>query len=93
MEVGSNTSTVALRVVRGDEEGSLESEAVKYDRESHGTGTRERLRWRGPAVVVNDRPVPSSERPPSTNPQVPDSNKKTGRKPQMGALFQDRLAD
>jgi hypothetical protein len=41
VEAGSNASTVALRVVRGDEKGSLESETVKYDRESHGTRTRE----------------------------------------------------
>jgi hypothetical protein len=38
---GSNTSTVALRVVGGDKKGSLESEAVKYGRESHGTRIRE----------------------------------------------------
>jgi hypothetical protein len=38
---GSNTSTVALRVVGSDEKGSLESETVKYGRESHGTRTRE----------------------------------------------------
>jgi hypothetical protein len=41
---GSNTSTVTLRVVGGDKKGSLESETVKYGRESHGTRTRERLR-------------------------------------------------
>jgi hypothetical protein len=34
VEVGSNTSTVALRVVGGDEKGSLESETVKYGLES-----------------------------------------------------------
>jgi hypothetical protein len=32
-------------------------------------------------------------RPTSTNPQLSDSNKKSGRKSKMGALFQDRLAD
>jgi hypothetical protein len=30
VEAGSNTSTVNLRVVGGDEKGSLESETVKY---------------------------------------------------------------
>jgi hypothetical protein len=40
VEVGSNTSTVALRVVGGDEKGSLESETVKYGHESHGTSTQ-----------------------------------------------------
>jgi hypothetical protein len=32
VEAGSNTSTVALRVVGGDKKGSLESETVKYGR-------------------------------------------------------------
>jgi hypothetical protein len=45
-----------------DEKGSLGSETVKYGPESHGTRTRESLRWRGPAAIVNDRPVLSSER-------------------------------
>jgi hypothetical protein len=44
VESESNTSTVALRVVGGDEKGSLKSETVKYGRESQGTLTRERLR-------------------------------------------------
>jgi hypothetical protein len=57
VEAVSNTSTVALRVVGSDEKGSLESEAVKYGRESHETRTREWLRWRGPAAFPNDRPV------------------------------------
>jgi hypothetical protein len=40
VEAGSNTSTVTLRVVGGDEMGSLESETVKYGHESYGTRTR-----------------------------------------------------
>jgi hypothetical protein len=40
VEAGSNTSTVTLRVVGGDEKGSLESETVKYGCESQGTRTR-----------------------------------------------------
>jgi hypothetical protein len=40
VEAGSNTSTVTLRVVEGDEKGSLESETVKYGHESHRTRTR-----------------------------------------------------
>jgi hypothetical protein len=39
MEAGLNTSNVALRVVRSDEKGRLESEVIKYGRESHGTRT------------------------------------------------------
>jgi hypothetical protein len=41
VEAVSNNSTVALRVVGGDEKGSLESETVKYGRESHATQTGE----------------------------------------------------
>jgi hypothetical protein len=40
VEAGSNTSTVTLRVVGGDEKGSLESETVQYGNESYGTRTR-----------------------------------------------------
>jgi hypothetical protein len=40
VEAGSNTSTVTLRVIGGDEDGSLEFETVKYGHESHGTRTR-----------------------------------------------------
>jgi hypothetical protein len=64
VEEGSNASTVALRVVGGDERGSLESETVKCGHESHGTRTRKRLRRGGPAAIVNDRSVLSSERAP-----------------------------
>jgi hypothetical protein len=41
VEAESNTSTITLRVVGGDEKGSLESETVKYGRQSQGTRTRE----------------------------------------------------
>jgi hypothetical protein len=40
VEAGSNTSTVTLRVVGGDEKRIIESETVKYGRESNGTRTR-----------------------------------------------------
>jgi hypothetical protein len=53
-----------MRVVGGDEEGSLKSETVKYGRESQGIRTRERLRWQRPAAYINNRPVLSSERAP-----------------------------
>jgi hypothetical protein len=62
VEAESNTSTVTLRVVGGDEKGRLESETVNYGHESHGTRTRKLLRWRGPGAIANDRPVLSSER-------------------------------
>jgi hypothetical protein len=48
-------------------QGSIESETVKYGRESHGTQTRQWLPWRGKAAIVNDRPVLLSERPPRIN--------------------------
>jgi hypothetical protein len=52
VEAGSNTYTVTLRVVGGDEKESLKSETAKYGRESQGTRTRERLRWQGPAAYT-----------------------------------------
>jgi hypothetical protein len=61
-EEGSNTFTVTLRVVGGDEKGSLKYETVKYGHENKGTRTQEALRWRGPVVCTKDRPVISSER-------------------------------
>jgi hypothetical protein len=57
VEAGSNTSTVTLRVVGGDENGSLKSETVKYGREYQGTRVRERLRWQGPTAYTKDRHV------------------------------------
>jgi hypothetical protein len=57
VEAGSNTSIVTLRVIGGDEKGSLESETVKCGHESYGTRTWKWLRWRGPAAIVNNRPV------------------------------------
>jgi hypothetical protein len=66
----SNTSTVTMRAVGGDEKGSLKSETVKYGREFQGTRTRERLRWQGPAAYAKDRPVLSSERAPHKNKTV-----------------------
>jgi hypothetical protein len=56
VEAGSNTSTVTLRVVGGDEKGSLKSEIVKYGHESQGTGNPERLRWQGPAPYKKTDP-------------------------------------
>jgi hypothetical protein len=64
VEAGSNISTVTLRVVGGDEKGSLKSGTVKYGREYYGTRSRERLRWQGPAVDTKDRLVLLSERAP-----------------------------
>jgi hypothetical protein len=48
VEAGSNTPTVTLRVLGGDEEGSLKSETVNYGHESHGSRTRKCLHWQGP---------------------------------------------
>jgi hypothetical protein len=70
VEAGSNTSTVTLRVVGGDEKGSLKCETVKYGLKSQGTRTRERLRWQGPAAYTKDRPDLSSERVPHKNKAV-----------------------
>jgi hypothetical protein len=64
VEAGSNASTVTLRVIGGDEKGSLKSETVKYGHECQGTRNLERLRWRGPAAYTKDRSVLSLEREP-----------------------------
>jgi hypothetical protein len=42
--------------------GSLESERVKCGHESHRTLTWGWQRWRGPAAIINDRSILSSER-------------------------------
>jgi hypothetical protein len=70
VEAGSNTSTVTLRVVGGDENGSLKSETVKYGSESQGTRTKERLRWQEPAAYAKYRPILPSERAPHKNKTV-----------------------
>jgi hypothetical protein len=44
LEAGSSTSTVTLRVVGGDENGSLIYETVIYGLDYQRSGTRERLR-------------------------------------------------
>jgi hypothetical protein len=62
VEAGSNTSTVTMLVVGGDEMKSLKSETVKYGHENKGTPTQEALRWRGPVACTKDRPLISSER-------------------------------
>jgi hypothetical protein len=41
VEAGTITSTMTLRVVGGDEMGSLKSETVKYGHASKGARTRE----------------------------------------------------
>jgi hypothetical protein len=70
VEAGSNTSTVPLLVVVGDKKECLRSQTIKYDHESKRTGTRERLRWQGPAAYTKDRPFLFSERAPHKNKTV-----------------------
>jgi hypothetical protein len=68
VEAGSNTFTVTLRVVGGDEKGSLKSETVKYGHDSQGTRTQEiLLRCRGPAAYTKGGPALSLERAPEKN--------------------------
>jgi hypothetical protein len=66
----NNTTTVTLRVVGGDGEGSLKSETVKYGHKSQGTWTLERLHWQGPAAHTKERNDLSSERVPRKNKTV-----------------------
>jgi hypothetical protein len=58
VEAGSNTSTMTLRVVGGDEKRSLKCETVKYGLKSQGTRTRERLRWQGQQHIQKTDPTP-----------------------------------
>jgi hypothetical protein len=53
VEAVSNTSTVGMRVIGGDEKGSLESETVKYGHESNGT--------RAPKITSLARPRSTSK--------------------------------
>jgi hypothetical protein len=55
------TLSATLRVVGGDENGSLNSETVKYGHESQGTRTRKRLRWQGPAAYIQTHPLVREE--------------------------------
>jgi hypothetical protein len=69
VEAGSNTSTVTLRVVGGDEKGSLKSETVKYGHESQRTRTRERLPGEGQQHIQKTDPSSSQRgRPTQTRP-------------------------
>jgi hypothetical protein len=47
--------------------GTLKFETITFGHDSLGTRTRERLRFRGPAVTIKHRPVLSSERAPYNN--------------------------
>jgi hypothetical protein len=47
VEAGSNTSTVTVQVVGGDEKGSLKSETVKYGRKSLGITTEKDCAGKG----------------------------------------------
>jgi hypothetical protein len=50
--------------------GLLKIEPIKYARESRGTQTEQRLRWRCAGKTANYRPDFSSERAPHTNKSV-----------------------
>jgi hypothetical protein len=65
VKAGSNTSTVTLRVVGGDEKGSLKSETVKYGREFQRTRTRERLRWQSQQHIQKTDPSSCQRGPPT----------------------------
>jgi hypothetical protein len=69
VEAGSNTYTMTLRVVGGNEKESLKSETVKYGHEPQGTRTWGRLSWRGPAAYTKADPSSRQRgRPTKTSP-------------------------
>jgi hypothetical protein len=55
-EAGSNTSTVTLRVVGGDEKGNLKSETVKYGRKSQETRTEKDCAGKGQRHIQKTDP-------------------------------------
>jgi hypothetical protein len=94
VEARSNNSTATLRVVGDDETRSLESEAVKMITSPTVLGPENYCSGEGQQQLQTTDPSSRQRgRPTSTNPQLSDSNKKFGRKPQMGDLFRDELAD
>jgi hypothetical protein len=58
VKAGSNTSTVTLRVVGGDEKGSLKSETVKYghDKDYAGEG-QQHIQKTDPSSRQRGRPT------------------------------------
>jgi hypothetical protein len=58
VEAGSNTSTVTLRVVGGDEKGSLKFETVKYGRKYQGTTTEKDCAGKGQQHIQKTAPSP-----------------------------------
>jgi hypothetical protein len=69
---GSNTYTAALRVVGGEENGSLESKTVKHGRESHEKDCADEDQQQ---LYTTDPSSRQKERPTSINLQLSDSNK------------------
>jgi hypothetical protein len=92
-------SVQGLRLVGGDEKGSLKSETVKYGRKSQGTTTEKDCAGKASGTYNRQtRPlvregVPRNEECNCQTYSVFRTEKKSGRKPRMGALYQDRLAD
>jgi hypothetical protein len=76
VEGGSNTSTVALRVVGGDEKKSLESETVNMVTSPMGLGPENDCAGEGQQQLQTADPSSHQrERLTLTNPQLSDSNK------------------
>jgi hypothetical protein len=80
---------VTLRAEGGDEKGSFKSETVKYDRESQGTRTRERLRRQGPATYTYKRQTRPLVR--EGAPQKQDHNCQTDRQSQCDLSWNDNI--
>jgi hypothetical protein len=86
VKAGSNTSTVALRVVGGDVEGSLESETVNMITSPKGLRPENDCAGDG-------QPSRQRERPTSTHPQLSDSNKYLVLSPRWVLYSKTRLSD
>jgi hypothetical protein len=70
VEAGSNTSTVTLRVVGGDEKESLKSETVKYGPEYQETRTQEDCAGKGQQHIQKTDPSSRQRGRPTKNKTV-----------------------
>jgi hypothetical protein len=92
LEAGSNTSTVTLRVVGGDENGSLKSETVKYGRKTLLTGPEKDCAGKDQQHMQKIDPSSRERgRPTETRPQLLNSNKYLVMSPRWGST--PRLTD
>jgi hypothetical protein len=93
VEAGSNTSTVTLRDVGENEKGNLESNSKIWPRVLLDSDLKMTALARASSNCKRQTRSLVRESAPHQQTRNCLTVKKSGCKPQMGALFQDRLAD